>query len=223
MDLKLSPVLMIMEVNKTTTMNVIPNVTSVPNVTGPTLPVFDEMNLVNLLVKGTMFFLSLFGNLSTIVQMYRMRRRKSTINTLIINLATADLLVTFFCMGSEAIWAATVQWYAGDFMCKAVKFAQIFAFNLSTYITVVISLDRCFVIMDPISRNKAPRRVRIMIIVSWILCAIFSIPQVSMAFIITTFWTPPCFTKISKHYTYCWHQNFAIIEKHTILLLCFFI
>lgn len=168
-----------MDVNKTTVISMTSNVTSVPNVTGPPLPVFDEMNLVNLLVKGTMFFLSLFGNLSTIVQMYRMRRRKSTINTLIINLATADLLVTFFCMGSEAIWAATVQWYAGDFMCKAVKFAQIFAFNLSTYITVVISLDRCFVIMDPISRNKAPRRVRIMIIVSWCLCAIFSIPQVS--------------------------------------------
>ena len=174
-----------MEVNKSM-MESHSNVTSEPNVTGPPLPVFDDMNLVNLLVKGTMFFLSLFGNVSTICQMYRMRRRKSTINTLIINLATADLLVTFFCMGSEAIWAATVQWYAGDFMCKAVKFAQIFAFNLSTYITVVISLDRCFVIMDPISRNKAPRRVRFMIIVSWILCATFSIPQVSKSFIVYT-------------------------------------
>ncbi|XP_060560079.1 gonadotropin-releasing hormone receptor-like isoform X2 [Ruditapes philippinarum] len=141
-------------------------------------PVFDELNLISVLVKGTMFIVSLFGNLSTIVQMYRMRRRKSTINTLIINLATADLLVTFFCMGSDAIWQSTVQWYAGDFMCKAVKFAQVFAFNLSTYVTVVISLDRCFAIMDPISRNKAPRRVKFMIIVTWCLCALFSIPQI---------------------------------------------
>ena len=151
------------------------------NTTGDGLrdaPVFDELNLISVLVKGTMFIVSLFGNLSTIVQMYRMRRRKSTINTLIINLATADLLVTFFCMGSDAIWQSTVQWYAGDFMCKAVKFAQVFAFNLSTYVTVVISLDRCFAIMDPISRNKAPRRVKVMIIVTWCLCAIFSIPQV---------------------------------------------
>lgn len=145
-------------------------------------PSFDELNLINILVKGTMFIVSLFGNLSTIVQMYRMRRRKSTINTLIINLATADLLVTFFCMGSDAIWQSTVQWYAGDFMCKAVKFAQVFAFNLSTYVTVMISLDRCFAIMDPISRNKAPKRVKIMIIVSWCLCALFSIPQVCTLF-----------------------------------------
>ncbi|KAH3839112.1 gonadotropin-releasing hormone receptor-like [Dreissena polymorpha] len=151
---------------------------TVRNATEIALPVFDEITLVNLLVRGTLFFLSLFGNISTLAQMYRMRRRKSTINTLIINLATADLLVTFFCMGAEAIWAATVQWYAGDFMCKIVKFMQIFAINLSTYITVVISLDRCFVIMDPISRHKAPRRVKIMIIVSWGLCAVFSIPQI---------------------------------------------
>lgn len=162
------------------------NVSDVVNVSGrnetevflEAAPVFDELNLINVLVKGAMFIVSLFGNLSTILQMYRMRRRKSTINTLIINLATADLFVTFFCMGSEAIWQSTVQWYAGDFMCKAVKFAQVFAFNLSTYVTVVIGLDRCFVIMDPISRNKAPLRVKIMITVSWCLCALFSIPQV---------------------------------------------
>ncbi|XP_052797102.1 gonadotropin-releasing hormone receptor-like [Mya arenaria] len=151
---------------------------SMENATDIPLPVFDEMNLVKLLVNGTLFILSLFGNISTIAQMYRMRRRKSTINTLIINLATADLLVAFFCMGVEAVWAATVQWYAGDFMCKAIKFAQVFSFNLSTYITVVISLDRCFVIMDPISRHKAPKRVRIMIAASWCFCAILSIPQI---------------------------------------------
>lgn len=149
------------------------------NVTMDSPPVFDEMNLVKLLVNGTMFFLALIGNLSTIIQMYRMRRRKSTINTLIINLATADLLVAFFCMGVEAIWAATVQWYAKDVMCKAIKFAQVFSLNLSTYITVVISLDRCFVIMDPISRHKAPRRVRLMIIASWCFCAVLSTPQVN--------------------------------------------
>ncbi|KAL4227563.1 7 transmembrane receptor (rhodopsin) [Mactra antiquata] len=144
----------------------------------PPFPVFDELHLTNSLVRGTMSFFSLFGNISTIVQMYRMRRRKSTINTLIINLATADLLVTFFCMGAEAIWALTMQWYAGEFVCKAVKYAQVFALNLSTYITVVISLDRCFAIMDPISRNKAPRRVKIMLSLAWGLCALFSVPQI---------------------------------------------
>lgn len=160
--------------------------TSSENSTMPPFPVFDELHLTNSLVRGTMSFFSLFGNISTIVQMYRMRRRRSTINTLIINLATADLLVTFFCMGAEAIWALTMQWYAGEILCKAVKYAQVFALNLSTYITVVISLDRCFAIMDPISRNKAPRRVKIMLSLAWGLCALFSVPQVSYTLNIVT-------------------------------------
>ena len=167
-----------MTANSTITVTV--NITEMPNnITLQEMPVFDEVKMIKTLVLGTLFFVSVFGNLATIIQMYKMRRRKSTINTLIINLATADLLVTFFCMGAEAIWSATVQWYAGEFMCKFVKFAQVVSNNLSTYITVVISLDRCCVILYPMSRNKAPKRVRNMIITAWCLCAIFSIPQVS--------------------------------------------
>ena len=158
-----------------------PNVTGmVGNITLQEMPVFDEAKMIKVLVLGTLFFVSLFGNLATLIQMYKMRKRKSTINTLIINLATADLLVTFFCMGAEAVWSATVQWYAGEFMCRFIKFAQVFANNLSTYVTVVISLDRCCVILYPMSRNKAPKRVRNMIMCSWCLSAFFSVPQVSL-------------------------------------------
>ncbi|KAL3867444.1 hypothetical protein ACJMK2_044646 [Sinanodonta woodiana] len=146
------------------------------------LPTFNDVALVKTLIYGAMFFISLFGNIATLIQMYRMRRRKSTINTLIVNLATADLIVSFFCTGTEVVWNATVQWYAGEVMCKSVKFLQAFGLNLSTCITIVISLDRCFVIIDPMSRNKAPQRVKIMIAVSWAWCLIFSIPQVRFTF-----------------------------------------
>ena len=174
------------------TTTVTANITDMPeNITLQEMPVFDEVKMIKTLVLGTLFFVSVFGNLATIIQMYKMRRRKSTINTLIINLATADLFVTFFCMGADAIWSATVQWYAGEFMCKFVKFAQVLSNNLSTYITVVISLDRCCVILYPMSRNKAPKRVRNMIICSWCLCAIFSIPQVSSSFYIYSYISCP--------------------------------
>ncbi|KAK3096878.1 hypothetical protein FSP39_004347 [Pinctada imbricata] len=80
-------------------------------------------------------------------------------------------------MAAEAIWQTTVQWLAGNSVCKLVRFIQGFGFLLSTYVTVVISLDRCCVILDPMSRNKAPQRVRVMVAVSWFLSALFSIPQ----------------------------------------------
>ena len=142
------------------------------------VPVFNEMSMIKTVVLSVMFVVSLVGNTATLLQMYRKRRRRSTINTLILHLATADLIVTFFCNVTDAVWASTVQWYAGNAMCKLVKFVQVFGLYLSTYIIVIISIDRCLAILDPMSRNKAPRRVRAMIAVAWILSFLFSLPQV---------------------------------------------
>ncbi|XP_061162681.1 gonadotropin-releasing hormone receptor-like isoform X2 [Saccostrea echinata] len=144
--------------------------------TSPLPPTFQD-SLVKTVVLVVLFTISLIGNTATLIQMYRVRKRRSTINTLIVNLAISDLIVTFFCMAAEAIWALTVQWVAGVAMCKMLRFIQGTGLLVSTYITVVISLDRCCVITDPISRNKAPQRVKIMIIMSWFLSALFSVPQ----------------------------------------------
>lgn len=91
----------------------------------PEAPSFTNASLTKTIVFSVMFVISFIGNVATLVQMRRLRRRKSTINTLIIHLALADLLVTFFCIAGDAAWAATVQWLAGDFMCKIVKYMQV--------------------------------------------------------------------------------------------------
>lgn len=147
-------------------------------------PTFNEAFMTRTIILGIMFLMALIGNTATIIQMYRMRKRRSTINTLIVNLAVADLIITFFPMGVQAVWASTVQWLAGNAMCKIVKFCTATGLLASTYITVVISLDRCCVIMDPISRHKAPKRVKTMVVISWVLSALFSIPQVRMFFVV---------------------------------------
>lgn len=64
------------------------------------------------------------------------------------------------------------------FLCHFVLCLQVFALYLSTYITVAISLDRCVAILDPMRRNGATYRVRVMIGLGWVFSAIFSIPQV---------------------------------------------
>ena len=145
----------------------------------PRMPTFNKMSMIKTVVLSLMFLVALVGNSATLVQMYRMRRRKSTINLLILHLAIADLIVTFFAIVSDAIWTSTVQWFGGNFMCKLIKFLQVFGLYLSTYIIVIISLDRCLAILDPMSRNKAPRRVRVMVVGAWVASALFSTPQVS--------------------------------------------
>lgn len=103
--------------------------TNTSNMTLLDAPAFTSASLTKIIFFGTMFVISLIGNVATLVQMRRLRRRKSTINTLIVNLALADLLVTFFCTAGETAWAVTVQWLAGDAMCKLVKYMQVRLIN----------------------------------------------------------------------------------------------
>ena len=55
---------------------------------------------------------------------------------------------------------------------------QVFGLYQSTYIVVIISIDRCIAILDPISKNRGPHKVKIMIGIAWILSTVFSLPQV---------------------------------------------
>jgi hypothetical protein len=48
-------------------------------------PTFNEAFMTRTIILGIMFLMALVGNTATIIQMYRMRKRRSTINTLIVN------------------------------------------------------------------------------------------------------------------------------------------
>ena len=148
-------------------------------------PQFDNVYVTKLCVLGTVFFISVIGNTIVIVQIFRIRGSRTTIQSLILHLAIADLMVSFFNILMDIIWTATVEWLAGDVMCKIMKCLTVFGLHLSTYITVGIALDRCFAILSPMSRSKGPFRVRIMITTAWILSALLSIPQVSVNYLLS--------------------------------------
>ena len=95
------------------------------DVAGTSVPQFNQLSLVKTIVLSAMFVVAFTGNVATLMRMYRMRRRRSTINLLITHLATADLFVTFFCNVTDAVWTATVQWLAGNAACKLIKFLQV--------------------------------------------------------------------------------------------------
>lgn len=130
--------------------------------------------------------ISLIGNIAILFHINKTRTLKhnsrqtwSAIHLLIFHLTIADLLVTIFCIFGEAVWYYTVEWIAGELACKLVKLSQMFALYLSTYVLVLIGIDRWIAVKYPMkSLNMSKRCYRFLIIV-YILSLIMSLPQVS--------------------------------------------
>lgn len=151
-------------------------------------PQFTHAALVRVYVLVALGIISLVGNVAILFHIAKTRSKRrnsrhtwSAIYTLILHLSIADLLVTVFCIFGEAAWSYTVEWLAGELACKFVKWFQMFALYLSTYVLVLIGIDRWVAVKYPMkSLNMAQRCYRLLIF-SYILSLVMSLPQVSTA------------------------------------------
>ena len=159
-----------------------------PKLTNRTVPrelVFTEDSLVSVISYSLLFVLAGVGNVSVFAALIRNRRRRSRINTFVLHLCLADMMVAFIMLPMEIGWHITVSWKAGDVGCRIFMFFRTFGFYLSSCILVSISLDRYFAIAKPLNIHDANRRGKIMLLASWICSIGASIPQVkSLLFII---------------------------------------
>ncbi|KAK7081837.1 G-protein coupled receptor activity protein, partial [Halocaridina rubra] len=141
-------------------------------------PQFTVESMIRGSVLSIMAILSLIGNTATIISIARQRSRlNSTVYILIRHLSIADLFVTFACTVTEAVWTYTVQWYGGNVLCKLMKYLQMFSLHLSTFILVLIGMDRYYAVKYPMRRSDIRKYIGYGIIFIWTLSGIFSIPQ----------------------------------------------
>ncbi|CAH0758068.1 unnamed protein product [Diatraea saccharalis] len=147
-------------------------------------PVLTKSTVIRASILSAMAILSLFGNLATIISLKRGKRSRgrarpswTAIYSLIYQLSIADLLVTVFCLAGEAAWLFAVQWYAGNVACKLYKFLQMFALYLSTFILVLIGVDRWLAVKYPMKSMATATRSGKLVIVAWVLSFLLSIPQ----------------------------------------------
>ncbi|MBN3299995.1 GNRR2 protein, partial [Amia calva] len=86
-------------------------------------------------------------------------------------------MMTFIVMPLDAVWNVTVQWYAGDALCKLLCFLKLFAMHSSAFILVVISLDRHHAILRPLDSFDANRRNKRMLLLAWSASLLLASPQ----------------------------------------------
>uniref|UniRef100_A0A3Q2FY95 Type II GnRH receptor n=1 Tax=Cyprinodon variegatus TaxID=28743 RepID=A0A3Q2FY95_CYPVA len=174
----------------------------------PQLPTFTTAAKVRVIITFILCGTSAFCNLAVLWAAHRDGKRKSHVKVLIVNLTVADLLVTFIVMPVDAAWNITVQWLAGDFLCRLLMFLKLLAMYSCAFVTVVISLDRQSAILNPLAINKAQMRNKIMLAVAWSMSALLSIPQIFLFHKVTII-HPEDFTQCTTWGSFAtrWHET----------------
>ncbi|OXA59754.1 gonadotropin-releasing hormone receptor isoform X3 [Folsomia candida] len=140
-------------------------------------PVLTQSTVIKSLILSLMVILSLVGNVGTMVSIKKSKRQRSAhIYTLIYHLSIADLFVTGWCILGDAIWSLTVEWMAGNIECKIFKFFQMFSLYLSTFIMVLIGVDRFISVKYPLKSMRNGLCFKL-IAVCWVASAVLSLPQ----------------------------------------------
>lgn len=130
------------------------------------------------IVQIVILVLAIFGNTCLFFTLRRRKRNFTRMHVFITHLCFADMLVAFFNILPQLIWEIVGEWKAGDFMCRLVKFMQIYVMYLSTYVLVLTALDRRRAICSPLlSHTWTYKLVHLSVAAVYVFSAVLSSPQ----------------------------------------------
>ncbi|XP_067400583.1 oxytocin receptor [Emydura macquarii macquarii] len=137
----------------------------------------EDMAKVEVTVLCLILFLALTGNLCVLLAIHTTRHKHSRMYYFMKHLSIADLVVAIFQVLPQLIWDITFRFYGPDFLCRLVKYLQVVGMFASTYMLLLMSLDRCLAICQPL-RSLHRRSDRLSVLLTWLLCLLVSIPQI---------------------------------------------
>lgn len=136
----------------------------------------EEVAKVEVTVLALVLVLALAGNLCVLLVIHSAKHSQSRMYYFMKHLSIADLVVAVFQVLPQLIWDITFRFYGPDLLCRLIKYLQVVGMFASTYMLVLMSVDRCLAICQPL-RSLNRGKDRIYIICSWALSLVFSVPQ----------------------------------------------
>ncbi|KAG7280596.1 hypothetical protein CRUP_028322 [Coryphaenoides rupestris] len=137
----------------------------------------EDVAKVEVAVLVLVLLLALVGNLCVLVAIRTAKHRASRMYYFMKHLSIADLVVAVFQVLPQLIWDVTFRFYGPDVLCRLVKYLQVVGMFASTYMLVLMSVDRCLAVCQPL-RSLHTRRDRVHVVTSWTLSLVLSCPQV---------------------------------------------
>ena len=127
----------------------------------------------------TVIILAMIGNTLVIYIVFTVTHMRSSTNTLIANMAFADLLMTIdipYILKWVYVWDKWFGTFMGTVLCKCFHAAQVGSLAASVFSLVAISLDRSFAIVFPMRTIMTPNVVRFAIAMTWLGSLALTVP-----------------------------------------------
>ncbi|XP_044042018.1 arg8-vasotocin receptor-like [Siniperca chuatsi] len=138
----------------------------------------EDVAKIEITVLSLAFLAAVVGNVSVLLATYKTRRKPSRMHLFMKHLSLADLVVAFFQVLPQLCWEITYRFYGPDFLCRIVKHLQVLGMFASTYMMVMMTLDRYIAICHPLQTLQQPtQRAHIMIGSTWACSLVLSTPQ----------------------------------------------
>ncbi|XP_014914534.1 oxytocin receptor-like [Poecilia latipinna] len=143
------------------------------------VPRDESLARVEIALLGAIFVTAAILNTALLLVLWRQRKQMSRMRVFVFHLCLADLVVAFFQVCPQLMWDITDRFVGPDVMCRLVKYLQVLGMFSSTYMIVVMTVDRYQAICNPMVKfQRARSRLNVPVCVAWGVSLVGSLPQV---------------------------------------------
>lgn len=143
------------------------------------MPRNENLAKVEIALLSVIFFSATILNTGLLLILWRRRKQVSRMRVFVFHLCLADLVVAFFQVCPQLMWDITDRFVGPDLVCRLVKYLQVVGMFASTYMIVVMTIDRYQAICNPmVTFQRRRARWNIPVCVAWAISLVGSLPQI---------------------------------------------
>ncbi|XP_026162769.1 vasopressin V2 receptor [Mastacembelus armatus] len=139
----------------------------------------ERLAQVEIALLSIIFITAGILNFGLLLVLWKRRKQLSRMRVFVFHLCVADLVVAFFQVCPQLMWDITDRFVGPDILCRAVKYLQVVGMFASTYMIVVMTIDRYQAICNPmVTFQRRRARWNGPVCAAWCVSFIGSLPQV---------------------------------------------
>ncbi|MCI4375180.1 hypothetical protein PGIGA_G00106380 [Pangasianodon gigas] len=139
----------------------------------------ERLARIEIVLLSVIFLSATALNLGLLLVLLRRRGAMSRMRVFVLHLCLADLTVAFFQVCPQLLWDITDRFVGPDLVCRLVKYLQVVGMFASTYMIVVMTVDRYQAVCNPMGTLQRRRaRWNLPVCIAWVVSLVGALPQI---------------------------------------------